>query len=130
MAKKESKLQAEIRDWLRENGYHVEVFTCNAYQKGIPDLWVARIGSDHTIPGIPDEQWWVDVKKPKGSTLTKDQVQKWSSWEKLGIGVWILTGPDDSPLYDEPNWRDWWKPRYDKWLPRSGAEILEEFDDS
>jgi hypothetical protein len=129
VSKRESALQRDIKRYLEDSGYLVEVFTCNAYQKGIPDLWVAQ-PDNCDKEGIPIYQWWVDVKKPKGSTLTKSQVQKWSQWEKLGVGVWILTEPTDSPLWEPPNWRDWWKPRYEKWLVRNPWEVLEEANEN
>lgn len=122
---KESALQSKIKSYLEDKGFHVEVFTCGAYQKGIPDLWVAQ---PHVCDreGIPIYQWWVDVKVPGRGTLTKSQVQKWSVWEKLDIGVWILTECDESPLWLPPNWRQWWKPRYEKWVTRNPWELLDD----
>lgn len=117
MAKRESKIQAEIRDYLRSNGWLVYVTTCGAYMKGLPDL----------ICHHPDVGTrLVDVKRPKGSTLTKAQVQTWTEFERFGLGVWILTECDERPLHLPANWREWWKPRYEKWLVRDPWEILEE----
>lgn len=123
MAKKESALQRDIKRYLQGRGWLVEVFTCNAFQKGIPDLYVFRPDGDGGI------HRWVDIKRPKGGTLTKAQCQKWPLWESIGLGVWIMTEPDDEVLYGPPNFRDWWKKRYDKYLVRTGAEILEDDND-
>jgi hypothetical protein len=125
MSAKESTIQRRVKQALIDVGWHVEVLSCNAYQKGIPDLYCFRIYKGEEI------HRWVDVKRPKGSTLTKHQVQKWSAWEKIGLGVWILTGEGnpDRWLMGEPNWRDWWKPRYEKWLERNPWEVLQDAND-
>ena len=130
MAKKESALQREIKKYLQDRGWHVEVFTCGAFQKGIPDLYVYK---NVTPPGCsaPIEEYhrWVDIKRPKGGTLTKAQAAKWPLWESIGLGVWIMTECNDEVLYGPPNFRDWWKPRYDKYQIQSGASILENWED-
>lgn len=124
---KESSIQRRVANRLRTQGCHVEVMSCNAFQKGIPDLYVF-----HPPMSLADDEhhFWVDVKRPKGGTLTKCQCQKWPVWDEIGIGIWILTGEEPDPLDflldRQPNWREWWRPRYDKWLVRSGADILEE----
>lgn len=123
MSVKESTIQRRVKAELIAAGWHVEVLSCNAYQKGIPDLYAFKIHRGKEI------HRWIDVKRPKGGTLTKHQVQKWSAWEKIGLGVWILTGqePDyDLVLCRRPNWREWWKPRYEKWLECNPWEVLED----
>lgn len=127
MSAKESTIQRRVKKALTDAGCRVEVMSCNAYQKGIPDLYVFAL-----LSCAPDGELhrWVDVKKPKGGTLTKSQVQKWSAWEKIGLHVWILTGEEADPLdfliNSPPNWRDWWKPRYEKWLECNPWEVLED----
>lgn len=120
MAKSEAKIQSEIRDYLRSRGWLAYVTTCGAYMRGLPDLIC-----HHPKHGTR----LVDVKRPKTGKLTKAQCQTWTEFEKYGLGVWIMTECDDSVLWGPPNYRDWWKPSYDKYLVRSGAEILEEFND-
>lgn len=125
MTARESTIQRRVRDALRSDGWHCEVLSCNAYQKGIPDLYAFKV-----VRGGDEIHRWIDVKKPKGSTLTKHQIQKWSAWEKIGLGVWILTGEEDHNrvLLGPPNWRKWWKPRYEKWLLCNPWEVLEDAD--
>lgn len=122
MSVKESVIQRRVKKELMALGWHVEVLSCNAYQKGIPDLYAFKRHDGKEI------HRWIDVKKPKGGTLTKHQVQKWSAWEKIELNVWILTGEEDieETLFGPPNWRDWWKPRYEKWLEVNPWEILED----
>ena len=124
MAKKASQLQREIKAYLIDRGWHVEVFTCGAFQKGIPDLYVFSDTGD----GEGCHRW-VDIKRPKGGTLTKAQCQKWPLWESIGLGVWIMTGCDEDVLFEPPNFRKWWKPRYDKYLIQTGSSILENWED-
>ena len=120
MPKLESKLQAEIKTYLQGRGWWVEVFTCNAFQVGIPDL-IAFRDNGNTVR-------WIDVKRPKVGTLTRHQARKWSQWDEIGVGVWIMTECDDSVLYAPANWREWWKPRYQKYLAKSPAQILRDLD--
>lgn len=113
--KKESQIQAEIRNYLRSRGWLVYVTTCGAYMKGLPDLIC-----HHPEHGTR----FVDVKRPKGGTLTKAQVQTWYEFEKYSLGVWIMTGCDDTVLFQPYNWREWWQPRYERYLPRKPWELL------
>ena len=117
---KEAELQRKIRDYLRARGWIVYVTTCGAYMKGLPDLLCFRADVGVRL---------ADVKRPSGSSLTKAQVQVWTDFENAGLGVWILVEPDEGPLLGPPNWREWWKPRYSKWIVRSGADILRELCD-
>lgn len=101
----------------------VEVMHGNVFQKGIPDLYCWNQGLQlHR---------WIDVKLPTGSILTKAQCQKWPEWEKVGLGIWIMR--DDSEeeyqkLFQPPNWREMWKPRYEKYI-RDIDDILSELED-
>lgn len=128
----ESVIQRRVKKRLEVLGWHVEIMSCNAYQKGIPDLYCFKHFPGKSKYGNRNRHRWVDIKRPKGSTLTKDQCQKWPVWEEIGLGVWILNGTEPDPeavLMGPPNFRDWWKDRYDKYLVRPGADILlEEFD--
>lgn len=103
-------IQRDVIRYLRERGWWVERLIGNAYQKGIPDLLIA-----HPKYGIR----FIDVKNPISYEYTKAQCQKWPIWSKYNIGVWILTAATEEEydkLFKEPNWRDYWKPRYDDYL--------------
>jgi hypothetical protein len=62
---------------------------------------------------------------------TKAQCQKWPIWDDFGIGIWIITAATEEEydkLFKPPNWRDYWKPRYDAYLMDVNvllAELLE-----
>lgn len=118
----EAALQERIVDFLQKRGWLVEVMHGNVFQKGIPDLSLFR-----RDVGYRD----VDVKLPEGSVLTKAQCQKWPEWEKHGRGVWIMkaaTEEEYQKLWQPPNWREMWKPRYEKYI-REVENIMSELDD-
>lgn len=92
----------------------------NAYQKGIPDLYAAKLGFGTR---------WIDVKNPKRYSFTRDQKIKWPRWENAGIGIWILTAATQAEydkLFEPPNWRDYWNPRWNK--KSSIDELLKDVD--
>jgi len=118
----EALLQARLVTFLEERGWHVEVMHGNAFQKGIPDLYMFHKTFGHR---------WVDVKLPSGSVLTKAQCQKWPKWEAAGIDIWIMKADNIEEyllLFGPANWREMWKPRYDKYI-REIEDILGELDD-
>lgn len=106
----ELTIRSAVRDFLTARGWHVEIMHGNQFQHGIPDLWTWHA------------QWnfrWIDTKTPKKNSLTKRQCQKWPIWEKKGIGVWIMveaTQAEYDKLMGPPNFRDFWRPSYDKYL--------------
>ena len=76
-------IQQALIAYLKIRGWHVERMIGNAFQMGVPDLFIA-----HPKWG----QRWIDVKRPgKNYTFTKAQKLKWPVWEAFGIGIWILT---------------------------------------
>lgn len=116
-------IQQALIEYLTNRGWHVEVMHGNAFQQGIPDLYLWR------------RDWgfrWVDVKNPKKYSFTKAQRGKWPLWDSLGIPIWILvaaTQEEYDKLFGPPNWRDYWK---DSWaLPTEGEidELLELCED-
>jgi hypothetical protein len=97
-------IQKDLVEYLEGRGWHVEVMHGNAFQQGIPDLWLwnSRLKLAR----------WVDVKHPKRHTFTKAQRIKWPLWDSLGIGIWILTAANQEQydkLFAPPNWKDYWK---------------------
>lgn len=119
----EARLQGRLIPFLQERGWLVEVMHGNVFQKGIPDLYIWHQDLDLSR--------WVDVKLPSGSVLTKAQCQKWPEWEKVGLGIWILREDSDEEyrkLFGPPNWREMWRPGYEKYV-REVDDILLELDD-
>lgn len=97
-------IQRDVIKFLEARGWHVERMIGNAFQTGIPDLFVA-----HPKWG----QRWIDVKRPGNDySFTKAQRRKWPLWEKAGIGIWILTAATQDEydrLFQSPNWKSYWK---------------------
>jgi len=99
----EHKIQRQLIAYLKIRGWTVEVMHGNAFQIGIPDLYLFRL--DHGPR-------WVDCKNPKKYVFTKAQKLKWPYWDHVGIGIWILTAATQKEydkLFGPPNWRDYWR---------------------
>lgn len=101
---KEEAIQEAVRLALYEQGWTLAEKTHgNSFQKGWPDLFCFK------PPRYPERALhrWVEVKRPTGS-LTKDQRILFQKWEDAGLGVWVLTSPDEICLLSkDPNWKDW-----------------------
>lgn len=105
----EARIQADIITFLERRGWFVKQTHGNAYSSGFPDLYCY-----HKKHG----ERWIDVKNPKRYVYTKAQVQNWPEMDAAGIGIWIMFAADEENylfLFKEPNFMDFWKPRYDKW---------------
>lgn len=81
-----------IRDWvtMRTHG--------NKYQKGFPDLYAL-----HHNYGAR----WVEIKKPRGSVLTKAQMSTFPVIGQ-GHGIWVMKAATESEykkLHQAQNWR-------------------------
>jgi len=118
-------IQQDLIAFLKARGWLVERMIGNAFQLGIPDLYV-----HHPKWGAR----WIDVKRPGGNhRFTKAQKRKWPVWESFGIGIWILTAANQKAydtLFAPPNWRDYWKeswgeiPDIDSLLDELDREVL------
>jgi len=114
-------IQQAIVRFLRERGWLVERMIGNAYQKGIPDLYIA-----HPKYG----QRWLECKNPEEYNFTKAQKIKFPVWDSMGIGIWILTAATDKEydkLFHAPNWKCYWKKT---WEQPDIDSILEEMIDA
>lgn len=120
---REKRIQDEIIEYLKTRSWLVERMIGNAFQVGIPDLFVWH------------REWgfrWIDVKVEGKYSFTKAQKIKWPLWESYDLGVWILTGADEEnyrKLFAPPNWRE-----FDKWNLRVHSqqeidELLDEIED-
>lgn len=115
----EYKIQAEFIKFLKERGWLVERMIGNAFQHGIPDLYI-----HHPEYGAR----WVDIKNPGRYEFTKSQRIKWPLWDKFGCGVWIIAAATEEEyrkLFRPPNWRNYWKDKYDEEI----QELKEAMDD-
>lgn len=110
-------IQERFKDFLSGRGWLVERVIGNAFQKGLPDLFL----------GHPQHGWrWVDIKVFGKYSFTKPQRQKWPIWEQYGIGIWILGAASEeectvqhmateyNKLFEPPNWRQFWKSSWDE----------------
>ncbi len=103
--------------FLQAKGWHVERLVGNAFQKGIPDLYIA-----HPNDGIR----WIDIKVHGNYNFTRAQKTKWPIWERYNIGIWILGATSKADctkehmlneyklLFKPPNWREFWRDSWDK----------------
>jgi hypothetical protein len=97
-------IQRNFIRFLRERRWNVERMIGNSQQFGIPDIYVA-----HRKHG----ERWIDLKCATGWDLTSAQRIKWPVWESFKIGIWIITCNNDYPkLFEPPNFRDYWRARY------------------
>lgn len=102
----EAKIQEALTEYLRCRKWLVESTHGNAYQQGLPDLFIASVRHGCR---------WIDCKVKGRYSFTKAQRHKWPEWERHGVGIWILTAATDdeyAKLFQPPNWRDYWRPSY------------------
>ena len=102
----EAKVQAALIDFLTQREWVVDATHGNAFQKGFPDLYCAHVRHG---------QRWIDCKVEGKYSFTKAQIARWPIWERVGVGIWILTGANEEQyarLFRPPNMRDYWKARY------------------
>jgi hypothetical protein len=96
-------IQKALIEYLQVRGWYVKVMHGNAFQSGVPDLYV-----NHPQKGPR----WIDCKTPKNYTFTKAQRREWPIMDHFGIGIWILTAANQEQydkLFALPNWKDYWK---------------------
>jgi hypothetical protein len=119
----EAIIQKNFIVYLRERGWEVERMIGNELQKGIPDIYVMH-------PEYGDR--WIDLKNPSDYEFTTAQIIKWPKWEAHGKGIWIITGWSDddyAKLFQPPNMRDYWKPKYDEQIAELTQDLQDLFDD-
>lgn len=121
----EARLQEKVIAMLRDRGWFVRSTHGNAYQKGFPDLYCYNPVFEKAPFGATR---WIDLKVEGRHQYTKAQCLEWPEWEAGGVGIWIIMGDTDqwyAKLFEPPNFRDYWRPAYDKYrVPLD--EILKE----
>jgi len=119
----EAIIQREFIKYVKARGWHVERMIGNQLQKGIPDIYIM-----HPKHG----NRWIDLKNPKDYEFTIQQRLKWPIWESFGTGIWIITGwadADYDKLFQPPNWREYWKPKYDEQMAELEEDLQALFDE-
>lgn len=117
-------IQEDLREFLETRGWMVERIIGNALQMGLPDLYAHHPTWDGR---------WIDVKVAGAYSFTKAQRKKWRYWEKFNCGVWILTAADETEyakLFGPANFRDYWKPSWDKHDERDIDAMVDEMSAS
>ena len=83
-------------------GWLVEKTHGTVYSPGWPDLYCHH--PDHGSR-------WVEVKRPSGK-LTRAQQARFGRWCAAGVGIWVLTSPDEVDLlHSAPNAAVWLRPK-------------------
>lgn len=122
----EAVIQRNFIQYLKNRGWHVERMIGNALQMGIPDIYIMHLEHGRR---------WVDLKNPHDYEFTRAQRLKWPIWTEFGTGIWIITGWSDeeyAKLFKPPNWREYWKPKYDEErleLEQSMQELFDEYEE-
>lgn len=92
----EAKIQEAIEAKLKVHDWYVKSTHGNIYQAGFPDLFCAhrKYGSR-----------WAEVKNPAGYSFTPAQRENFLLMAAAGVGIWILTSPDQVPdiFFKPPN---------------------------
>lgn len=117
-------IQEDLRKFLQKRGWLVERMVGNAFQYGIPDLYCHHPKYGHR---------WIDVKNPDSYEFTKHQKVKWPLWDKFGVGIWIIvdaTEEEYDKLFKPPNWREYWKEKYDVELEKFKEAMGDLFDET
>jgi hypothetical protein len=82
-------------------GWFVKNTNGNIWQYGFPDQLAT-----HKRYG----QRWIEYKNPRGYQFTGAQMDLFPQFQAHGVGIWILTDPDQTDrLFKPPNWRDYLK---------------------
>lgn len=115
----ELRIRNRIRKYLQDRDWHVTILHGNKFQSGMPDLFTYHIEYGLRL---------IDAKNPIRYSYTVAQIKLWPKLEAVGCGVFILFEGDAlnySFLFNPPNFRKFWKPRYDK-IYMENYEIIEE----
>lgn len=94
----ERVIQDDLIDFLKIRDWLVMETHGNLYQKGFPDLYIAKRGFGAR---------WVEVKNPVKFAFTGAQLEAFPKLTAEGIGIWILTAATEheyAKLFRPPNW--------------------------
>jgi len=94
----EAKIQRDVISMLRAKDWYTLTTHGNAYQVGLPDLFICHCRYGHR---------WIDIKNPSGYRFTPAQLEHWPKLCAYGSGVWILiaaTEEEYKKLFQPANW--------------------------
>lgn len=102
----EAKIQNAIRTHLELHKWYVKVLHGNAYQTGMPDLFVCKRSSG----------WrFIEVKQPEKYMFTSDQCETFPKFAQAGVGIWVMTAAtphEYSKLFLPANWHIYFTPTH------------------
>lgn len=97
----ESIIQNESIARLKKDGWFCVETYGDQYQAGFPDLYACH-------PKYFGR--WIEFKNPKRYKFTPAQLKTFPRFQAEGVGVWVITSPDDlHKIHESPNWRDYLK---------------------
>lgn len=103
-ARPEAKIQKAVIDFLILRGWFVKVLHGNAYQAGMPDLFICKRSLG----------WrFLEIKQPDKYMFTEDQCRTFPRLAKEGVGVWIMnaaTPHEYNKLFLPANWWTYFEP--------------------
>jgi hypothetical protein len=91
----EREIQTAIVEALENDNWFVLETYGSLYQSGFPDVYACKKG---------EGQRWIEVKQPVGYKFTGRQLEVFPRMMAEGVGIWILTSDNLSPLGEKPNW--------------------------
>jgi len=97
----ERDIQTGIVEALQAEGWFVLETYGSLYQSGFPDVYACKKGE-----GVR----WIEVKNEKSYKFTGRQLEIFPRMMAEGVGIWILTDPNQlSRLQEPPNWMHYLK---------------------
>lgn len=94
----ERAIQDDLIDFLKLRDWLVMETHGNLYQKGFPDLYIAKRSYGTR---------WVEVKYREKYSFTIAQLEQFPKMTAEGVGIWILTAATEheyKKLFQPPNW--------------------------
>jgi hypothetical protein len=94
----ERKIQDKLIDFLTLRRWYVKVLHGNAFQQGMPDLFICKREFGYRF---------VECKQPDKYMFTSAQVETFPKLTEAGVGIWVLTAAMEheyQKLFYKPNW--------------------------
>ena len=103
----EGTSQKALRDIMFKKGWLTAKTHGSMLQRGWPDLFIGHPSLNLGPGGKFGGSGWIETKSlRKYHYLGKYQAVLFAKWERYGVGIWVLRGPDDyGLLFEEHNWR-------------------------